>query len=135
MASALSGYHRVFDYAKARVVETQVIVCPVGTIGDTGYRDLVEHNVSGAAVFCPCEETLGSVGPQGSDGADGPMLVVGDLPVEAVAVMRKGDAYVCPGAWSAENLKINDPARDETRLNRAAVRRPRRARGCGGRCS
>ena len=116
MTSALSGYHRVFDCAKARAVETQAIVCPVGTIGDTGYRDLVEPNVSGAAVFCPCEESLGStgvlgsVGPQNSDDGDGPMLVVSDLPVEAVAAMRKGDAYVWPGAWSADHLKINDPA-------------------------
>ena len=63
---------------------------------------------------------LGSVGPQNSDDGDGPMLVVSDLPVEAVAAMRKGDAYVWPGAWSADHLKINDPA------NRLIADQPRR---------
>ncbi len=33
MTAALSGYHRVFDCAKARAVETQSIVCPVAPSG------------------------------------------------------------------------------------------------------
>ncbi|MEE9301767.1 MAG: nitrilase-related carbon-nitrogen hydrolase [Alphaproteobacteria bacterium] len=115
MTEALSGYHRVFDCAKARAVETQSILCPVGTIGDTGYRDPVESNVSGAAVYGPCEESLGSTGvlgslpPQGHDEGDGPMLVVKDLPIAEVRAMRKGGAYVWPGAWSGEHVIVNDP--------------------------
>lgn len=113
--SSLAGYHRVFDCAKARAVETQAIVCVVGTVGRVDYVEAPGDNVAGAAVYLPCEDALGRTGtrdsipPRDADAGDGPMLVVRDLPVDTVRRMRAGGADVWPGAWSAGHLTVNDP--------------------------
>jgi len=112
---SLAGYHRVFDCAKARAVETQAIVCAVGTIGDMPYCAEPYNNVAGAAAYVPCEEALGCTGtlaslpPLANTDGDGPMLVVRDLPIDTVRRMRAGGAGVWPGAWSAHHLSLNDP--------------------------
>jgi predicted amidohydrolase len=112
---SLAGYHRVFDCAKVRAIETQAIVCAVGTIGDVPYVERPGTNVAGAAVFLPCEEALGqsgsldSIPPIANASDEGPVLVVRDLPIDTVRRMRRGGACVWPGAWSARHLSVNDP--------------------------
>ncbi len=112
---ARSGYHRVFDCAKARAIELQTVICAVGAIGDVPYCEQPGTNVGGAAVYLPCEEALGGTGtlaalpPRGSTDDAGPLLVVRDLPVDAVRRMRAGEARVWPGAWSAAHVTIEDP--------------------------
>jgi len=114
MTGALSGYHRVFDCAKACAVELQAIVCPVGTIGETAYRSLIEPNVSGAAVYLPCETALGMTGvldalpPRDGDAGEGPMLTARHLPIDSVRRLRHGEAYVWPGAWRADRVGIEE---------------------------
>jgi predicted amidohydrolase len=74
MTGQLSGYHRVFDCAKARAVELFAAVAVVGAIGALAQGQ--GGNCSGAALFLPCEMHLGATGraaeipPQSScDGA------------------------------------------------------------------
>jgi predicted amidohydrolase len=117
MTAQRSGYHRVFDCAKARAVELQTIVCAVGAVGSPEFvRGRSETNVSGAAVFLPCEPPLGHagvaerIGPWESAEGPGPMLIARDLPIGAVRRMRHGAAEVWPGAWSADHLVVDDPA-------------------------
>ncbi len=112
MTAKPSGYHRVFDCAKARAIEMMTIVCVVGTIGTVAGQ--TSH--SGAAVFVPCEEVLGSTGvwarlaPRAvaapEDPPGGPMLIARDLPVERVRAMRAGEAEVWPGPWEAAGIRI-----------------------------
>lgn len=115
MTDTLSGYHRVFGCAKARAVETQAAVCAVGTIGETPYRAEPEANVSGAAVYLPCEENLGQTGsfaflpPRNGDPASGPMLVAEGIPVDEIRRSRGGASDVWRGVWSADALRIADP--------------------------
>ena len=115
MTETLAGYHRVFDCAKARAVETQAAVCAVGTIGATPYLEKPETNVSGAAVYIPCEDALGATGTLASlpprDGAtdDGPLLILRDLPIDELRRMRAGAARVWRGAWSAAHVRVDDP--------------------------
>lgn len=111
----LSGYHRVFGCAKARAIETQALVCVVGTVGDVTYCEQPGTNVAGAAVYLPCENELGFTGtlaalpPIANAGDEGPVLLVRDLPVDAVRRMRRGAANVWPGQWQASHLAIDDP--------------------------
>jgi predicted amidohydrolase len=112
---ALSGYHRVFACAKARAIELQTVICAVGTIGDVPYCEEPGSNVGGAAVYLPCEDALGSTGelastePRSATSGAGKLLVVRDLPIDAVRRMRAGEARVWPGAWSAAHITIDDP--------------------------
>jgi predicted amidohydrolase len=114
MTSFRSGYHRVFDCAKARAVELQAIVCAVGAIGVPGPLAGRDTNCSGAAVFLPCERALGetgtaaSIGPWNETDGAGPMLVARDLPVAAVRRSRRGAAEVWPGGWDASHVTISD---------------------------
>jgi predicted amidohydrolase len=114
MTSFRSGYHRVFDCAKARAVELQAIVCAVGAIGVPGPLAGRDTNCSGAAVFLPCERALGetgtaaSIGPWNETEGAGPMLVARDLPVAAVRRSRRGAAEVWPGGWDASHVTISD---------------------------
>lgn len=117
MTAQRSGYHRVFDCAKARAVELQAIVCAVGAVGTLEFlRNRRETNVSGAAVFLPCEPPLGHAGVAGRIGpwdaveGAGPLLIARDLPVGAVRRLRRGEAEVWPGAWTADHVVIDDPA-------------------------
>ncbi|WP_417689299.1 nitrilase-related carbon-nitrogen hydrolase [Roseibium sp.] len=111
MTEMLSGYHRVFDCAKARAVELMTCVAVCGTVGATTGTTQMETNVSGAALFVPCEEELGFTGVAASiaatDGAMGeePFLVV-PVPVDVARKLRAGGAEVWPGAWSADHVTV-----------------------------
>lgn len=115
MTDTQSGYHRVFDCAKARAVECQAAVCAVGAIGEMLYRAGPETNISGASVFIPCEEYLGRSGgfaaipPRDSDPGDGPVLLAHDIPIDAIRRGRGGDAEVWRGVWSVDRLRVVDP--------------------------
>ena len=117
MTSERSGYHRVFDCAKARAVELQTTVCTVGAIGVPVPLAGRDTNISGAAAFTPCEPGLGHTGvaarldPLDRVDGPGPMLIARDLPIGAVRRSRRGEAQVWPGAWSADHVRIEDPAR------------------------
>ena len=110
MTEKRSGYHRVFDCAKARAVELQTAVCVVGCIGSIppGGRP----NFSGAAVYLPCEEVFGYDGrfaeiPGAAEtSSDGPLLIARDIPVGGLRRMRQGGAEVWPGAWSAAHVSF-----------------------------
>ena len=113
MTEREAGYWRVFGCAKARAVELQVIVCAVGTVGSLRLAARTETNVSGAAVYVPCEPGLGhtgviaSVGPMAeSPDPLGHLLVVRDLPVDAVRSLRAGGAEVWPGCWQADGVRF-----------------------------
>ena len=111
MTEMLSGYHRVFDCAKARAVELMTSVAVCGTVGATPGTTQMESNVSGAALFVPCEEELGftgtavSVEPTGGLHGEEP-FVVASVPVDVVRQLRAGDAEVWPGAWSADHVSV-----------------------------
>jgi predicted amidohydrolase len=112
MTSFRSGYRRVFDCAKARAIELQTLVATVGAIGVPKRLEGRDSNISGAAVFTPCEAALGhdgvvaTIGPRNETEGPGPMLIARDLPVAELRALRRGKAEVWPGAWSAEHLTI-----------------------------
>jgi predicted amidohydrolase len=112
MTSLRAGYRRVFDCAKARAIELQTLVATVGAIGVPKRLEGRDSNISGAAVFTPCEAALGhdgvaaTIGPRSETEGPGPMLIAHDLPVAALRALRRGKAEVWPGAWSAEHLTI-----------------------------
>lgn len=112
MTGLASGHARVFGCARARAVELFCPVAALGCIGDIPRPDRIEGNTSGAAVFIPCEESLGFTGvldqlPAVSSSADpdGPMLIAG-IPVALIRRLRAEKAEVWPGAWSAEHVSI-----------------------------
>jgi predicted amidohydrolase len=113
MTEREAGYWRVFGCAKARAIEQQAIICAVGAVGTLRLPDRIETNVSGAAVYLPCEESLGHNGVAASIGPDaesvdalGSVLVARDLPVDIVAALRAGGAEVWPGCYPANDLTI-----------------------------
>ncbi len=113
MTEREAGYWRVFGCAKTRAIELQTIVCAVGTVGPFQTGGRVEPNVSGAAVYLPCEAGLGHTGILAAIGPMkeslepiGSLLVVRDLPVEAVRSLRAGAAEVWPGSWQADGVGI-----------------------------
>ena len=114
MTEKLSGYSRVFGCAKARAVELMSVVAAVGCIGRAGGRPERGGNVSGAAVFAPCEERLGYVGvlgeepPRAEAEDEGPLLIVKDIPVAEIRALRDGKAEVWPGAWKADHVRIRE---------------------------
>lgn len=122
MTAQRSGYHRVFDCAKARAIELQTVVCTVGAIGAPEAVQDRETNFSGAAAFLPCEPVLGHdgvadrIGPWDRVDGPGPMLIARDLPVGLVRRLRHGEAEVWPGAWSAESITFEAPT-DEIPVN------------------
>lgn len=113
MTEREAGYWRVFGCAKARAIELQAIVCAVGAVGPFRTGGRVETNVSGAAVYVPCEPRLGhngilaTAGPMAESTEPlGPMLVARHLPVEVVRALRAGEAEVWPGGWRADGVRI-----------------------------
>ncbi len=117
MTEKLSGYSRVFGCAKARAVELMSVVAAVGCIGKAGGLADRGSNVSGAAVFSPCEEALGHVGVLGEEAAraeapdEGPLLIVADIPIAEIRALRNGAAEVWPGAWSAAHVTLAGAAK------------------------
>ncbi|MBO6759108.1 MAG: nitrilase [Roseibium sp.] len=111
MTERLAGHHRVYDCAKARAVELMTCVTVCGTVGAARGTTQNLTNVSGAAVYTPCEAELGHTGLAAfaapTDGADGeePFLVA-DVPVESVRRLRRGGAEVWPGAWRAGHVAL-----------------------------
>lgn len=111
MTEKLSGYHRVFDCAKARAVELMCAVAVCGVVGRSKGTTQNETNVSGAALYLPCEEEFGftgigaSVPATGGTAGEEPFLSV-NVPIDAIRHLRAGDAEVWPGAWSAAHVSI-----------------------------
>lgn len=121
MTEMLSGYSRVFGCAKARAVELLTTVCAVGVIGTTPLKS-PRPNVSGAAVFLPCEKVLGydgtfaKVGPIDGATADdpmGPRLHAKDIPIGTIRALRRSQPEVWPGAWSAEAIDFTVETADD----------------------
>lgn len=114
MTEKLSGYSRVFGCAKARAVELMSVVATVGCIGRAGGRAERGGNVSGAAVYAPCEEQLGYVGvlgetpPRAEAEDEGPLLIVRGIPIAEIRALRDGKAEVWPGAWKADHVRIRE---------------------------
>lgn len=126
MTEKKSGYSRVFGCAKARAVELMTTVAVVGVIGATPLKT-PRPNVSGAAVYLPCEADLGydgrfaEIGPFSEAPADdplGPRLHARDIPVGKVRKLRENQPEVWPGAWSADGLKMDTG--NTNRLQRTA---------------
>lgn len=116
MTAQLSGYHRVFDCAKARAVELFAAVATVGCVGEAPQNQ--GSNCSGASLFLPCEMHLGGTGraaeiaPQSSADGPGPMLVT-NVPLAALRRSRR-HAEAWPGPFDAAEITIGDsdePAR------------------------
>lgn len=111
MTEKLSGYHRVYGCAKARAVELMCAVAVCGVVGRSSGTTQNETNVSGAALYLPCEEEFGFNGVAAefspTDGKDReePYLV-STVPVAQLRRLRGGKAEVWPGAWSAGHVSI-----------------------------
>lgn len=114
MTGKRAGHHRVFGCAKARAVELQCAVAAVGCVGVAAPSKERPTNVGGAAVFLPCEESLGHEGlaarlpafEQADD--EGPLLFARDLPIPTIRALRDGAAEVWPGAWTAEAVTLHE---------------------------
>jgi predicted amidohydrolase len=110
MTAQLSGYHRVFDCAKARAVELFAAVAAVGAIGEAPQAQ--GGNCSGAALFLPCEMHLGATGraaelpPRSAADGPGPMLVA-RVPVAALRRARR-HAEAWPGPFDAAEVAVGD---------------------------
>ncbi len=129
MTEKLSGYSRVFGCAKARAVELMTTVAVVGCIGATPLGE-GRPNVSGAAVYLPCEADLGfdgrfaEIGPFSAapkEDSLGPRLHARDIPVGKVRALRANQPEVWPGAWTGAGVTITaveQPA--SKRLKRSA---------------
>ncbi|NRG19089.1 nitrilase [Rhizobiales bacterium] len=112
MTQQLSGYHRVYGCAKARAVELMTSVAVCGTVGVAKGNALQETNVSGAALYVPCEPQLGSDGIAAShppvDGMAGEEpFVIADVPVGVVRRLREGGAEVWPGLWTGDHIEVD----------------------------
>jgi len=111
MTEMLSGYHRVFGCAKARAVELMCAVAVCGVVGVSRGTTQNESNVSGAALYLPCEEEFGFTGVAGeiapTDGKDleEPFLVA-NVPLQQLRDLKSGKAEVWPGAWSADHVRV-----------------------------
>ncbi len=102
--STLAGYHRVFNCAQTRAIE---LFCPVAVVGGVGtrrFRQEQEDNVSGAALFLPCEADYAShgilqqIGPFNAlNEAAGRVLLAQNVPVMALREKRQNGQTE---AWS-----------------------------------
>ena len=114
----VSGYNRVFGCAFARATELQTVVLAVGAIGSPMGIASLDTVMGGAAAFVPCDSALGMTGvaaalaPQAAASGLSPMLYAPDLPVGYCRRMRQGaaEAEVWPSSWTADQVKIVDPA-------------------------
>ncbi|WP_208978991.1 nitrilase-related carbon-nitrogen hydrolase [Stappia stellulata] len=117
MTSSLAGYHRVFGCAKARAVELLGAVAVCGVVGAAPGTTQNDTNVSGAALYLPCEPSLGYTGigaelaPVDGMAGEEPYLVV-DVPVAEIRRLRAGGAEVWPGAWSAADVSLQRAGED-----------------------
>lgn len=114
----LSGYNRVFGCAFARATELQTVVLAVGAIGSPSGIASLDTVMGGAAAFVPCDSALGLTGvaaalePHLAASGLSPILYAPDLPVGYCRRMRHGaaEAEVWPSSWTADRVKIIDPA-------------------------
>lgn len=111
MTEKLSGYHRVYGCAKARAIEHMCAVAVCGVIGAAKGTTQNESNVSGAALYLPCEEEFGFDGigaeikPSNGNAGDDILLNV-NVPIQKLRRLKNGKAEVWPGAWSAGHVSI-----------------------------
>lgn len=112
MTEKLSGYHRVFGCAKARSVELMCAVAVCGLVGTSKGTTQNDTNVSGAALYLPCEEEFGFSGiaaevaaTSGSNGEE-PFLVA-SVPLDELRDLKSGKAEVWPGAWTADHVCVS----------------------------
>lgn len=111
MTEMLSGYHRVFGCARARAVELMCAVAVCGVVGTSRGTTQNESNVSGAALYLPCEEQFGFTGVAAdipaTDGRNGeePFLIA-SVPTRQIRELKSGKAEVWPGAWSADHVEV-----------------------------
>jgi predicted amidohydrolase len=114
MTTTPAGYHRVFSCAKGRAVELMCAVAVTGCIGSATGSTQNPTNVSGAAVYIPCEPILGHAGihvTEGPfDGTDGaaPLVIAKDVPIGMIRRLRAGDAEVWPGVWNASHVSARE---------------------------
>ncbi len=116
MTSQMSGYHRVFDCAKARAIELYAAVGAVGCIGNSGNLNGAEANCSGAALYLPCEMafaqgsgSVDSVGPFSGIEGPGPVLIA-TAPIGELRRRRKSGAEVWQGRIPAFPLALAETA-------------------------
>ncbi len=111
MTEKLSGYHRVYGCARARAVELMCAVAVCGTVGVAKGTTQNESNVSGAALYLPCEEAYGCAGigldvePTNGTGCHD-IFSVASVPFRQLRDLRNGKAEVWPGAWNANHISI-----------------------------
>ncbi len=109
-----SGHARVFGCARARAVELFSVVAAVGGVGAIPLEP-PRRNMSGAAVFLPCEAALGSTGVlaelSASDSAigAGELLLAPDAPLGLVRRQRRAGGEVWAGPWSAVGVAVVEP--------------------------
>lgn len=112
MTSYHSGYHRVFGCARARAVELMTAVAAAGTVGVAPGATYGDTNVSGAALFVPCERSLGMTGvwaehpPVGDHDGIGPWVVARDVPIAEIRRLRREGGEVWPGAVATSNVAV-----------------------------
>ena len=113
MTANASGHARVFGCAKARAVELMAAVACTGVIGVSPGTTQNDSNVSGNAVYLPCEPALGYTGTlletQATDGKAGELLFdLVDLPIATIRQLRAAGAEVWPGAWVEPGLAVEE---------------------------
>jgi predicted amidohydrolase len=114
MTEKLSGYHRVFGCAKARAVELMCAVAVCGVVGTSKGTTQNDSNVSGAALYLPCEEEFGFSGIAAESCAHrrcrryGTLPVLATVPVRRLRALKTGKAEVWPGAWTAGHVTVLD---------------------------
>ena len=112
MTEKLSGYHRVFGCAKARAVELMCAVAVCGVVGTSKGTTQNDTNVSGAALYLPCEEQFGFTGiaaeiaPTHGQNGEEPFLIAA-VPVAELRHLKSGKAEVWPGAWTADHITVS----------------------------
>ena len=113
MSDSAAGHARVFGCAKARAVELMCAVACTGVIGASPATTQNDQNVSGIAVYLPCEPALGHTGvlveTPATEGLAGeePFAMV-DLPIGVLRRLRSAGGEVWPGNWSADRLKVSE---------------------------
>jgi predicted amidohydrolase len=123
MTSKPAGYYRVFGCAKARAIELQAAIAVVGPIGRAG-DDIVNRTQfsSAAAVYQPCEESLGHRGVLNErEISQGQVLeplenelLIADIDIEKIRNLRHGSAEVWPGGWIADHVLVIDRENSDT---------------------